>query len=102
MQKNELEVAMRNIIFSAIVGIMMMSATAGIAAEPAVNVDSKLNPNLAEAQQLSRQAYQKIEAAQKANKFKLEGHAQKAKELLVQVNEELKLAAEASLKNRGK
>jgi hypothetical protein len=32
----------------------------------------------------------------------MEGHAQKAKELLDQVNQELKLAAEAANKNKGK
>jgi hypothetical protein len=34
--------------------------------------------------------------AQRANEWDLAGHAQKAKELLDQVNNELKLAAEAS------
>lgn len=34
--------------------------------------------------------------AQKANEWDLQGHAQEAKELLDQVNHELKLTAEAS------
>ena len=47
---------------------------------------------------LSNNAYQRIVAAQKANEWDMEGHAQKAKELLDQVNQELKLAAEAANK----
>jgi hypothetical protein len=51
------------------------------------------------AQRLSDQAYQKIVAAQQANEWDMDGHAQKAKELLDQVNRELKQAAEAANKN---
>jgi len=67
--------------------------------KPAQNVSPRRHPNLAQAQNLSAQAYQKIVAAQKANEWDLQGHAQKAKELLDQVNQELKLAAEASNAN---
>jgi len=35
-------------------------------------------------------------AAQQANEFDMDGHAQKAKEMLDQVNRELKAAAEAA------
>ena len=38
--------------------------------------------------------------AQQANEWDMDGHAAKAKELLDQVNRELKLAAEAANKNR--
>lgn len=58
------------------------------------------HPNLAEAQELSRKAWEKILAAQKANEWDLQGHAQKAKELLDEVNNQLKLAAEAANRNR--
>ena len=63
---------------------------------PAKNVSPKRHPNLAAAQRLSAQAYERIIAAQKANEWDLGGHAQKAKELLDQVNHELKEAAVAS------
>jgi hypothetical protein len=56
-------------------------------------------PNLAAAQRLSEQAYNKITAAQQANEWDMNGHAAKAKELLEQVNRELKEAAEAANKN---
>jgi hypothetical protein len=45
---------------------------------------------------LSQQAWERIVAAQEANEWDLAGHAQKAKNLLDEVNNELKLAAEAS------
>ena len=80
----------------------MLSGITVYAEEPALNVNPRLHPNIAAAQRLSRQAYNKIVAAQKANEYDMEGHAQKAKELLDQVNEELKLAAEASNRHKGK
>jgi hypothetical protein len=67
--------------------------------KPAQNVSAKRHPNMAAAQRLSDQAYQKIIAAQKANEWDMEGHAQKAKDLLDQANNELKQAAEAANKN---
>lgn len=59
----------------------------------------KRHPNLAAAQRLTDQAWQKIVAAQRANEFDMAGHAQKAKELLDQANRELKQAAEAANRN---
>lgn len=93
---------MRSTIISFFVGTLLISVSAAYAGEPVVNVSPKLHPNLAAAQKLSRQAYNKIVAAQKANEYDMNGHAQKAKELLDQVNEELKLAAEAANKNKEK
>ena len=93
---------MRRIILSIIASAMMLSGIAVYAEEPVLNVSPKLHPNIAAAQRLSRQAYNKIVAAQKANEYDMEGHAQKAKDLLDQVNEELKLAAEAANKNKGR
>lgn len=65
-------------------------------ARPKDNVSGARHPNIAAAQRLSTQAYDKIVAAQKANEFDLGGHAQKAKDLLEQANRELKAAAETS------
>lgn len=71
----------------------------GCAKKPVQNVSGKRHPNLAAAQRLSANAYQKIIAAQQANEWDLEGHAQKAKDLLDQANQELKQAAQASNAN---
>jgi F0F1-type ATP synthase membrane subunit b/b' len=70
-----------------------------VAAAPANNVSHARHPNIAAAQRLATQAYEKIEAAQRANEFDLGGHAQKAKDLLDQASRELKAAAEASNAN---
>jgi hypothetical protein len=79
---------------------LMTVALANVAyAKPAQNVSAKRHPNIAAAQKLAAQAFNKIIAAQKANEYDMEGHAQKAKDLLDQVNAELKLAAEAANEN---
>jgi hypothetical protein len=70
-----------------------------VAQMPKDNVSGNKHPNLAAAQHLSRQAWEKINAAQQANEWDMNGHAAKAKELLDQVNNELKLAAEAANHN---
>ena len=49
---------------------------------------------------MSQKAWEKINAAQAANEWDMSGHAAKAKELLDQVNQELKMAAEAANKNK--
>lgn len=86
-----------------IIGGLAGGIAGGIAvAQPKQNVSKGLHPNLAAAQRFSEQAYQKITAAQEANEFDLGGHAAKAKSLLEQVNNELKLAAEQSNKNKAK
>jgi hypothetical protein len=93
---------MRKIISLVIVSTMFLTVSSAFAGEPVENVNPNKHPNLAAAQRLSRKAYEKIDAAQKANEWDMGGHAQKAKELLDRVNEELKLAAEAANKNKGR
>ena len=82
-----------------LVSVLMLAGMA-FAQRPARNVSPNRHPNLAAAQRLSRQAFDKIIAAQRANEWDMNGHAQKAKDLLDQVNNELKLAAEAANKNK--
>ncbi|HYM27522.1 MAG TPA: hypothetical protein VET66_05200 [Steroidobacteraceae bacterium] len=69
---------------------------AALAAPPVDNISARRHPNLAAAQRLTTQAWEKIGAAQGANEWDMGGHAQKAKELLDQANRELKAAAEAA------
>ena len=59
-------------------------------AQPKRNVNPARHPNIAAAQRFSQQAYDKIVAAQQANEWDMQGHAQKAKELLDQANKELR------------
>ena len=89
----------RNRFLTAVLGSMLFVGGLAVAQqtkEPVKNVSGKLHPNLKRAQNQAAAAYNSIVEAQKANEFDLQGHAQKAKELLDQVNNELKLAAEAS------
>jgi hypothetical protein len=83
-------------VVTAAVGALLIIGGLAMGQPPKKNVSPGRHPNLAAAQRLSRQAYEKVIAAQQANEWDLKGHAQKAKELLDQVNNELKQAAEAS------
>ena len=76
------------------IGIVLGGGLALAQKQPPDNVSPRRHPNLAAAQRFSTQAYDKIVAAQRANEWDMEGHAQRAKELLEQVNRELKVAAE--------
>jgi hypothetical protein len=77
-------------------GVLLLLAGLALAQRPKENVAPGRHPNLAAAQPLSQQAWQRIVAAQEANEFDMQGHAQKAKNLLDEVNRELKLAAESA------
>lgn len=79
---------------------LALIASAALAAPPVDNVSAHKHPNIAAAQRLSTQAYEKIVAAQHANEWDMNGHAQKAKELLDEVNRELKEAAESANAHR--
>ena len=88
-------------VAAVLLGSLLMLAGAIVYAQPKENISKGRHPNLAAAQRLSQQAWERIVAAQQANEWDLQGHAQMAKELLDQVNNELKLAAEASNRNKG-
>ena len=77
-------------------GVLLLLAGLAIAQKPKENIAPGRHPNLAAAQRLSHQAWERIVAAQDANEFDMQGHAQKAKNLLDEANRELKLAAEAA------
>jgi hypothetical protein len=87
-------------VVTPIVASLLLIGGIAIAQPPAQNVSKGKHPNLAAAQRLSTQAYEKITAAQEANEWDMQGHAKKAKELLEQVNNELKQAAQAANKNK--
>jgi hypothetical protein len=83
-------------LFAAVLGASLLIGGLALAQRPKENVSGARHPNLAAAQRLSQQAYEKIIAAQEANEWDMKGHAQKAKNLLDEVNNELKQAAEAA------
>ncbi len=87
-------------IVGSLMGLSFVTAGITIAqGPPERNINPARHPNIAAAQRLCDQAYGKISAAQQANEWDMDGHAQKAKELLDQANRELKAAAEAANHN---
>jgi len=82
-----------------LLAITLLLGGIAIAQKPVENVNPNRHPNLAAAQRLLQQAYQKVIAAQEANEWDMNGHAQNAKELLEQANQELKEAAQAANRN---
>jgi hypothetical protein len=88
----------RNIILTTLASasvLCAMTLAQGIE-PPYVNIDRHHHGNLAAAQESIVQAFNRISDAQHANDGQLGGHAQRAKELLSNANEELRLAADVS------
>jgi hypothetical protein len=85
------------ILIISVVMIGLMSI--GIAVN-ARNVSKARHPNLAQAQIFVEKAIGKVSAAQVANEFDMDGHAARAKGLLQQAYDEIKLAALAANKNK--
>jgi hypothetical protein len=83
-----------NVIRTIVMCSVMAGSSMVFAQGPAQNIDASKHPNLASAQTSIAHAYQKIDAAQQANREQLGDHAERAKQLLVQASQELKEAAE--------
>ena len=88
---------MIRIIKTSLVAVAVLAAApAAFAQEPAQNISPSRHGNLAAAQALTKQAFDKMTDAQNANEYDLGGHAGRAKELLDQAANEMKLAALAA------
>jgi hypothetical protein len=74
----------------------VVGAVLGCATMGGERVDPALHPNLAAAQGFIMDALQKLDVAQKANDFDMKGHVAKAKDLLGQAYQEIKLGALAA------
>jgi hypothetical protein len=83
-------------LLAGVAGLGLLAGGVMIAQDRPEHDIGRRHPNLAAAQRLVDQAFNKISAAQDANEFDMDGHAAKAKELLEQANRELKQAAEAA------
>lgn len=81
---------------SAVLMCLLLLGAVTVAQDPVVDIDSGRHPNLFEAQKLVHQANHFIAEAQKDNRYDMHGHAEKARQLLVDANRELKEAAEAA------
>jgi hypothetical protein len=91
----------KNVVLGSLLGLALLSSSLiyGQMRQPAENISARRHPNLAAAQRLCDQAFQKISEGQQANEWDMEGHAAKAKELLDQASRELKEAARAANEN---
>jgi hypothetical protein len=92
-------ISVKHHLFGITIALLASGSIAG-ARGPARNVRPVNHPNIAAAQRLSSEAFDRLETAQKANEFDLGGHAQKAKDALKLANDEMKLAAETSNRNQ--
>lgn len=84
----------------ALLAVSTLSA-ALLAQEPPVNISPQRHPALASAQSEIRAAWFKVDAAQKANDWDMQGHAAHARQLLFEAGEQLRQAATAANKNAG-
>ena len=80
--------------YPALAAMLLCGVT--LAQEPVQDINPRNHPNLANAQKHVVEANQEISDAQKDNRYDMQGHAERARQLLVEVNRELKLAAEAA------
>jgi len=84
------------LLTSTILGATLLCCGLTLAQEPVQDIDARIHPHLAAAQNHVVEANRAIIEAQKANHGDMRGHAEKARSLLVEANKELKLAAEAA------
>ena len=84
-----------SLLISTILSALLFSVLT-VAQDPVQDIDKNIHPNLAAAQSNVVEANKYVSIAQKDNREDMQGHAEKARDLLVQVNRELKLAAEAA------
>ena len=90
---------MKKYLILNVAGLLVLGGMA-VAQRPKENVSGARHPNIAAAQRLVQEAWDRVVAAQEANEWDMGGHAQKAKNLLGEANRELKVAAEAANRNR--
>lgn len=91
----------RKLVLGSLLGLGLIAGGVTIAqGPPERDINPGRHPNLAAAQRLVDQAFGRIADAQRANEWDMDGHAQRAKELLDQASHELKAAAMAANHHR--
>lgn len=88
------------IVYTLLAIAAALAACAVTAQVPVQNIDPERHGNLAAAQRLVVQSFERLSDAQVANNYRLGGHVERAKDLLRQANEEIKMAAETANANR--
>ena len=87
------------IVGVALCAVLALGAVIYAQQGPRVTVGER-HGNMRAAQELIQQAWYKVDEAQKDNHYNLGGHAGRAKELLEQASEEIKMSAEAANEHR--
>ena len=82
----------RNLLLSGALVLGLIASGVTIAQ----TVNPNRHPNLAAAQLLIDQAISRVDAAQQANEYDMDGHAARARELLARANHEITLAGRAA------
>ena len=90
MSSKLITLALSALVAAASAGCAEVPASTG---EPLLDVSPYRHGNLASAQEFLRGAYDRLGDAQQANNSELGGHAARAKELLREADDEIKLAA---------
>jgi|HubBroStandDraft_6_1064221.scaffolds.fasta_scaffold635047_1 hypothetical protein len=85
----------KNLLITTILSAALFSILT-VAQDPVQDIDKVRHPNLAAAQSHVVEANKYVTLAQKDDQYDMQGHAEKARALLVQVNQELRLAATAA------
>ena len=101
---NKSSVGVVRFLLTGTIGAVIMAGFLGCAhTAPAVKEGPlESHPNLSSAYHHTKESIDQIVLAQQANSYDMEGHAQKAKELLELAKTEIKEAAIAAGKNSGK
>jgi hypothetical protein len=86
----------KNLLINKIVIAALLCSGLILAQAPVQDINPNLHSNLATAQGHVVQAYNSILVAQQLNNDDMKAHAQKARQFLIQANQELKLAALAA------
>ena len=84
---------MKPSILKTVLAGCLLATAAAQAQVPVQNINPQRHGNLSAAQTMVREAFDKVSEAQTANDARLGGHAGRAKELMREANEEIKLAA---------
>lgn len=80
----------------AIAALTALVACAAVSGPPQLDIDPARHGNLAAAQQLVLNAYNRVTDAQVANDYQLGGHAARAKQLLSEASAEISMSAETA------
>lgn len=87
----------RKLVVGSVLGVGLIAGGILIAQgppPPPENVEASRHPHMAAAQHHIREAFDEMGQAQRSNDYDMHGHAEKARNLMIQASAEIKMAAE--------